>query len=537
LIARFAESGSTEGSYGTVQTQQALHTRGILHATDPNPVHLYATGGSISGLTLFSGKAARVLAGEDITDVAFYIQNDNASDVSVIAAAGDITLFDLNSPLRQMAVSAGNELLGFSLDDTEPASSSPTAGDIQISGPGTLEVLAGQNLNTGNGPNNVVNGTAVGITSIGNARDPYLPFGGANIVASAGIDATEILSSPDLDINAFTSEFLASSLGSRYFADLAATDPELDIASYEQFSQLGVAQQDLVALDLFFLVLRDAGRDHNLAGSPGFGKYTEGLAAIRALFPSTVGQGNITLSGREIKTENGGNIDLLAPYGSITVGIELPGTQTVDQGVFTQDGGNINMYTEGDVNVGTSRVFTLRGGNEIIWSSEGNIDAGASSKTVQSAPPTRVLVDPQSGNVETDLAGLATGGGIGVLDAVAGVPPGSVDLIAPTGTINAGDAGIRATGNLNLAAVQVLNASNIQAGGASSGVPTVTVAAPNLGAIAASSAAAGAGADAARDQTNNQTQSQSDQSGDASIINVEVVGYGGGDDDSGSQGG
>ena len=59
---------------------------------------------------------------------------------------------------------------------------------------------------------------------------------------------------------------------------------------------------------------------------------------------------------------------------------------------------------------------------------------------VQSAPPTQVLVDPQSADVQTDLAGLATGGGIGVLATLAGVAPGNVDLIAPVGVIDAGRA-------------------------------------------------------------------------------------------------
>jgi hypothetical protein len=51
------------------------------------------------------------------------------------------------------------------------------------------------------------------------------------------------------------------------------------------------------------------------------------------------------------------------------------------------------------------------------------------------------------------------------------VPPGNVDLIAPVGTVNAGDAGIGASGNINIAAEHVLGLDNIQFGGQATGVP------------------------------------------------------------------
>ena len=215
------------------------------------------------------------------------------------------------------------------------------------------------------------------------------------------------------------------------------------------------------------------------------------------------------------------------PAGSLTVGVDLAGNQAVDQGVLTEDGGNVSIFTQDNVNVGTSRIFTLHGGNEIIYSSEGGIAAGASSKTVQSASPTRVLLDPQSANVQTDLAGLATGGGIGVLEAFADVPPADVDLIAPEGTIDAGDAGIRASGNFNASAAQILNVGNIQVGGKSSGVPTTS--GPNLGGLSAASAAVGATTSAANDLAQ-QNRNQSDQTSSQdvpSIVTVEVLGYGG----------
>ena len=262
--------------------------------------------------------------------------------------------------------------------------------------------------------------------------------------------------------------------------------------------------------------------------SPNFGEYTNGYAAIAALFPTTATySGDISLTSREIKTANGGDIDLLAPGGALNVGLNVAGTQAADQGILTQHGGNINIFTNTDVNVGTSRIFTLRGGNEIIWSTIGNIAAGSSSKTVQAAPPTRVLIDPQSADVQTDLAGLATGGGIGVLESVVGVPPADVDLIAPVGTVNAGDAGIRVSGNINIAALIVLNAGNIQVGGSSSGIPTV--AAPNISGLANASNTTAASSEAAQQIAQNNSAPPAQEEA-PSVISVEVLGYGGGDD-------
>jgi hypothetical protein len=200
-------------------------------------------------------------------------------------------------------------------------------------------------------------------------------------------------------------------------------------------------------------------------------------------------------------------------------------------GIISESGGNIAVFADDDVSIGIARIFTLRGGDIMIWSSVGDIAAGSSSKTVQSAPPTRVLIDPQSASVATDLAGLATGGGIGVLATVAGVRPGNVDLIAPIGAVDAGDAGIRATGNLNIAASVVLNAGNIAVGGGIAGAPsTPAVATPSLGGLASAAAATAATSSSpAAQQAARQSQQTTQESKSPSIITIEVLGYGGGD--------
>jgi len=214
----------------------------------------------------------------------------------------------------------------------------------------------------------------------------------------------------------------------------------------------------------------------------------------------------------------------------LTLASTITGNPLTPPGVVTEFGGAINIFTENDVDIGVARIFTLRGGDIVIWSSSGDIAAGVSPRTVATAPPTRVVIDSSTSVVQTDLGGLATGGGIGVLASVEGVPPGDVDLIAPLGVVDAGDAGIRLTGNLNIAATAVLNAGNIQVGGSSTGVPSApTVAAPNIGGLSAASSAVGAANNAAENVAQQQTSNAGVNTEETpSIITVEVLGYGGG---------
>jgi filamentous hemagglutinin family protein len=650
LASIFDESGATSGTNVVLQNQERLHgasptsAAGVeepLHYGDPNPVHIYALDGTVSGFTLYAPKATQLIAGTDVTDIALYIQNTSASDVSTVAAGRDIIAYDANSELRQEASTAGNTI-GNAVTIVAPGSQAPQAGDIQISGPGALEVLAGRNLDLGTGSPVTSDGLATGITSVGNARNPLLPFGGATLVVGAGIPAAGGLGSSSLDFNTFASEFLDPSTsgaqGLEHLPELASllgvaydqTNPTASGAAvWADFNALTATQQQQMELNMFYVVLRDAGRDRNNINSPNYGNYNAGYEAIGALFgskldytdangtgfvdlylnpttggkaattyladlapligdagkssaqvwsdfsslptsqqdqlalqvfgdvlhdaaseagqPATAAQGNllqtealaalfngqdwsgnISMSAHEIATTNGGDIDILAPGGAITVGLATD-KQTPQVGILTQHGGNISIFADGTVSLGTSRIFTLQGGNEVVWSTTGNIAAGSGSKTVHSAPPTRVLVNPQSANVENDLAGLATGSGIGVLETLASVPPGNVDLIAPVGIVDAGDAGIRASGNLNIAARLVLNASNIQVGGTSAGLPPAP-AAPNLAPLTAASAASAAASTSASEVTNN-SGAQGQGSGLPSVISVDIISYGIDDED------
>lgn len=511
LDAKFEETGSTAG---TLTEEQSRHTPGQLHLADSDPLRVYALGGDIDGLTLFSPKAARVLAGRDIGDIAFYFQNLTAADSSVVSAGRDLILYNANTASRANA--------NASISANSSVRLVPLAGDIQISGPGNLQVLAGRTLDLGLGGGNA-DGTGVGITSIGNGRNPYLAFNGASVTVGAGIGPASSLSGSSLGFAAFITGFVATADGRVYLDKIA---PGIDFASQSQ------DEQTRLALEVFYLILRDTGRDFNDLQSPGYGNYQAGLAAIKSLFGEGPWDGEILTQGRDIRTRSGGDIRILAPGGGLALANTTIGNPLTPPGIVTESGGRISIFTDQSVNIGIGRIFTLRGGDVTIWSSKGDIAAGSSSRTIAAAPPTRVLIDPQSASVETDLAGLATGGGIGALATVEGVAPADIDLIAPTGSIDAGDAGIRVSGNINLAAVTVVNAGNISAGGSSTGAPSTSVSAPSIGAVtSASNSSAAAGAAVANTGSEQAAKDQVPVGDVLSNFTVEVIGYGGSSED------
>ncbi len=123
--------------------------------------------------------------------------------------------------------------------------------------------------------------------------------------------------------------------------------------------------------------------------------------------------------------------------------------------MLTQGSGNIDIYSLGSILLGQSRIMTTYGGDIVAWSAEGDINAGRGSKTTTIFTPPLLRYD-SFGNITLSPNVPSTGAGIASLNPIPGTPPGDVDLIAPLGTIDAGEAGIRVSGNVNLAALQIV---------------------------------------------------------------------------------
>ncbi len=153
-----------------------------------------------------------------------------------------------------------------------------------------------------------------------------------------------------------------------------------------------------------------------------------------------------------------------------------PSTNPASEGILTLESGSIFTFTDGDVLVAQSRVMTEQGGDVVMWTSNGNLDAGKGAKTSVSAPPPKFACDIDW-ICAADIKGVVSGAGIATLQSLPNVPVGNADLVAPRGTVDAGAAGVRVSGNLNIAALQVLNVFNLDVKGVTIGVPTAPAAA------------------------------------------------------------
>ncbi len=262
---------------------------------------------------------------------------------------------------------------------------------------------------------------------------------------------------------------------------------------------------------------------------------------VAGLMPTTSpGGGSIYTFQTAVQTQGGSGIDLWAPAGDIVVGLTTPNSDR-PVGIITSQGGAVRSVLSGNFSINQGKVLTAQGGDILIYTAQGSIDAGRGAKTsLSTAPPQRRPILDAAGNqigVEVIIPASATGSGIQTLSSDAdGLGPavapaaGDIYLFAPAGRIDAGEAGIRSSGNILVNAQVVLNASDIKAAGASQGVPQVP-----SGSLASTLAAANAspqGGGQAEERASKAAEQAARQATAArqapkpTILSVEVLGFG-----------
>jgi hypothetical protein len=498
----------------------------------------------LGGRVTVFGHHPKNLIRQNILNLPFYGENFTANNITSIVAGNNIS---------------------YNIDGS---GQSPA---IELAGPGVLDVIAGGNISFPPQPNKGT--TETGIRTLGNSVDAaanpdpsrgvpvngetkafladfgnsYLPIGGASVNVLFGVR-------PGMDITDFAAAYVnpATAITTAYLGDLTGF-----VTQYEQnngtplsgsptatqawtiFKTLPAAQQQLLVEQVFLDILNTTGLDSQDPSSATYHQYQTGYAAIDTLFPPSFGYtanglgtvngagqlvttGSFDMRSSTVQTQQGGNISILGPGGRVLVGsaVAAPAANPASQGILTLEKGSIDIFADQSVLVAQSRIMTEQGGNILMWSSNGNLDAGEGAKTSVSSPPPLYDCDSAGFHCSADIKGQVSGAGIATLQSLPGMPRGDANLIAPRGIVNFGAAGLRVSGNLNVAALQVLNTFNVQVQGAVTGLPTYT--GPSTSALVTASNVAGS------------TQAvlaapAQDKKEQPSIIIVEVIGYGGGD--------
>lgn len=503
--------------------RSTVHAGVPVHQGDNDPSWVVAREGDIQNGIFNLNEQSRFYAGRDISDIRLFGQNVSSRDITRIQAGRDFK-FDINNDNNR----------------------------VLLSGPGRLELIAGRNIDLGE--------SIRGIETAGNLSNPALAEQGADIIIQAGVGAGpqyQAFYAEYFGVNSTYRQTLVSFLKQKY--GTAGTNDFLSKSVALQWREIG-EEFIPILLESYYSELRLAGDELALTKSAA-----RGYKAIDVLFPESkfnrveayselslklAGEsddayferlaglsdytGNLSMFSSRIYSLDGGDISLLVPGGFVNAGLAAD-SGTVDEnapekpplGVVAQSFGGISSYTRGDFLVNQSRVSTLLGGDILMWSSVGDIDAGRGSKASISAPEPQIRVSP-SGEILVDLSNTLSGQGIRSLSVDPSIDPGDITLIAPNGFINAGDAGI-AGGEISLIAPLIVNSENI-AGNIVVGAPTsgpTTVSTSNLSGVTnVASAASKVAEDAAQNETTNDAAEEEVEETQLSLITVEVLGFG-----------
>ena len=553
-----------------------------------------------NGSILSLPAASRVRAGRDIKNLALTLQNLGAADVSEVRAeTGDVLPLGLeirgpgslliqagrNIDVGTAAITAGSSNLGGiiatgnnanpSLPDSDAARLTLIAGvkgdvdltkfkaayDDLIAINGSSDAILAFYRTLNGDTNREAVGTAASVQEL-IARDPlYAPYADL-LTRYPGLlkvyQAADLARSLPLGVSAQASQAAALYALLNRETDTAKIVGANGVADLLQGTLGGSAYAGFAALDQEYpRVFADYRARRSRGARP------EGLTPIvlsdalgeitaKAVATDAVGAGNIYSFSSSIQTygngrlpdssckgqcEGQGDINLWVPGGNIIAGLTTP-TAGTTIGIVTNGGGAIRSVVGGDFTINQGKVLTTQGGDILLYSSGGSIDAGRGARTsISTPPPTRtpITVDGVIVGYVYTVPASSSGSGIQTLtsdpDGIGprtAVPAGGIYLFAPAGAIDAGEAGIRSGGSLFINAQTVLNASNFSAAGPSTGVPVATA-----GSLATSLAGSGtannskAAEDAAASATSAaRAAAAAEGLQKPTILTVEVLGFG-----------
>ncbi len=553
-------------SSGQSNEPDKLFSRVPNHIDDRQPALISTANGNIFGkdpLLFVIAKQTEVMAGNDIRNVSFQIQHNFDGAQSIINAGRDVK-FDI----------ARNPATGALFNAVQK---------IETSGPGQLTVLAGRNVDLGSSDGlftvgNQVNpalaedGASIDVIAGLAKTDIDVAAYAAGFLNDGGVFGENYRQAVTDYMRRLTGDdSLSGDLAAEAFKSLAAVEQAHFNAHFLDALRTTFNDQMKVQGNKFSVAKNgfdNAGDDderfnYKLEMDSA---QLELLAATEALFPGTtvlagvdgysidsvngivfdgsndagsilsaafgkprnkLQTGDISMFFSKIHSTDGGDINLYAPNGGVNAGLAVNSSgakDASDLGVVAIKKGAVHSLVRDDFQVNTTRVMTLGGGDIVIGSTEGDIDAGRGAKTALAAPPPIVRFD-EKGNMIVELPTAVAGSGIRANQAPDG-SQGDALLFAFQGIIDASEAGVGGK-DVTVGATAIVGSDNIDVGGVSVGVPaassgSIAAGLGNVGNVAAAvQQAVDSSADAGKDASDKMASAAA-----LGIISVDIVGFG-----------
>ncbi|MBX3746690.1 MAG: filamentous hemagglutinin N-terminal domain-containing protein [Verrucomicrobiae bacterium] len=338
----------------------ADHAATPVHLNNGEPVRL-AIAGDVRGILLGSAKRAEITVGGNMVNSRFEGQNLRADDVTFIHVGGDI--LNRNEFTTILSEAAPNfTLFDPVLDLVYPPLTGGAAGvENRFFYDTATQALTFQGRMTG-----------AQLQALLNLTVRVFDADGIPVILPDGEPATQ------------SAAFLPATVLHQLFA--ASQDVPLNPDTGYRLGGGG-------AFDI---------RAQNLDLGATVGIVSQGPRANSALAQLfTRGADiNVTLAGdldmfsSKISSVNGGDITVLAE-GEVNVGSrDFTVSDAAARGIFTVDPSDVTVIARGNINVNGSRIAAYDGGNVLVRSLEGNIDAGTGG--TGAATVEKIFVDPET---------------------------------------------------------------------------------------------------------------------------------------------
>jgi filamentous hemagglutinin family protein len=437
---------------------------------NPTPVTV-SISGDMNNATLYTTKQTQINVAGDMNNSSFVGENLHASDQTSINVAGKIyNTPSLNFVNLTTAITSANALQPNTWDSVFELAVDPSVASLNALTFSSVSALK-QDLRSayllfpqiqsryglGANPGFIYDASTLRLGFNGNLSSVLSPKqlsaleGGTFTVLVIDANGNPVIE-PNGQLETKTYTFVPASAAGNPIQNLYAASLAVPQTPASGFQMGGPGQFNITAASI------------ELGNSPGIlswgignGSQVLGGVNYSSLTPFTPSgasvnvdvSGELSLLTSRVASLYGGNVTVNSTGGGIDLGSQdffITATTTLAYGIYTSGHSDVSVSAFDNVNISGSRIAAYNGGNVLVESSHGNVDAGVGGNNYVYVP--LVSKDPTTGNAVSVSDPIYGSGIVAVslpssLQASGGISlPGNITVQTPRGDITSSKAGI-----------------------------------------------------------------------------------------------